>query len=580
MKPTSRVVDITDSVTIQRRIAAAQGKTECDGLIENIRYLDVFSSQWRMGSIGFIDGVIVGTESGLKAKRKWNGRGRALVPGFIDSHVHIESSLMAPLTFDREVLRKGTTTAICDPHEIANVQGVSGIEIFLDAAEVAKSDLWIQLSSCVPATHMETNGGGSITASDLLKLRGRSRALGLAEMMNFPGVLNASPDVIEKLVAFGDTLIDGHCPGLSGNALSAYIAAGISSCHESTSAPEATEKIAKGMSVWIREGSVAKDCDALVSILNLATGVSVGFCTDDRNPLDIHEQGHVDYLLRKAIAAGVSPEVVFRSASLTPARHYGLKRVGAIAPGYQADLVMLDDVRSVEVGDVFKRGQLVSEFDSDTQSTDALRKTVKNSVQAVAPADGDLQWPTGAVKVIGVRPGQIVTDHFTSHSLNQPTRAANDLGVHYLSVLARYGTGAKPALGFVQGFGERFRGAIGSSVGHDSHNLIVAAFAKKSMQVAFSALIDLQGGFVVVDESGKLIAKLSLPFGGLMTFETPEQISTALKSLRAASRSVGCELAEPFLQLAFLSLPVIPSLKLTDRGLVDVNRFEIVSLTE
>ena len=289
---------MTSIERLSRRIQAAQGKIDCDLLIRGARYLDVFSCAWRSGDVAVIDGAIVACDGDLRARRVLEARGRALVPGFIDAHVHVESSMMTPDYFQSSVLPRGTTAAICDPHEIANVHGTSGIRYFLEAASRLSLDLRVMLSSCVPATHLETNGGGTIRAGDLAPFAAHPRALGLAEMMNMPGVLAGDPEVLEKLAAFEARPIDGHCPLLKGPALSAYASAGISSCHESSALEEAREKLGKGIAVWIREGSVAKDLDALIPLLDLATSTSIGFCTDDRNPLDILEEGHVDHLVR------------------------------------------------------------------------------------------------------------------------------------------------------------------------------------------------------------------------------------------------------------------------------------------
>lgn len=552
---------------LARRIDAAQGAIPCDLIVANVTYLDVFSCAWRKGDVAVIDGVVVGLESGLKAKRTVDGKGKWLVPGFIDAHVHVESSMMVPPDFQRAVLPKGTTTAICDPHELANVEGVQGIRFFLEQAERLALDLRVMLSSCVPATDMETNGAGHLDVADLAPLAGHPKALGLAEMMNVPGVLFKDPSVLAKLEAFSNRVIDGHCPLLSGKALSAYAAAGISSCHESTRLDEASEKLTKGISVWIREGSVAKDLKALIPLLTLATSTTLGFCTDDRNPLDIATEGHVDFLVRSAVRHGVAPEVAYRAASWSVARHYALRRHGAVAPGYVADLVLLDDAKSCAVRDVIKAGKLVSEMDfSLPLSTGWL---VVNSVQARKPELADLEGPKGPVHVIGVKAGRIITDRSV-----EPHDAK---GVAKLSVLERYGNGSRPANGYVRGFGEAFDGAIASSVGHDSHNLIVAGSKASDMQVALGALMESGGGFCVVKD-GAVKAKLDLPFGGLMSTKGIAHVESSLRALHDASHAVGCELPEPFLQLAFLSLPVIPSLKLTDKGLVDVDQFKIVDV--
>jgi adenine deaminase len=553
---------------LQRRIDAAQGRIPCDWVLRGFRWLDVFSCAWVEGDVAFVDGAIVGAEKGtlgLKGVRELDGRGKSLVPGFIDAHVHVESSLLVPRYFEQAVLPRGTTTAICDPHELSNVQGVEALRYFLDEASRLALDLRVMLSSCVPATQMETNGGGELLASDLLPFASHPQALGLAEMMNVPGVLHEDPSVLEKLEAFSGVPVDGHCPLVSGQALSAYAAAGISSCHESSRLDEAAEKLRKGISVWIREGSVAKDLHALAPLLTLATSTSIGFCTDDRNPLDISAEGHIDFLVRGAIARGVVPEVAYRAASWSVARHYGLRRMGAIAPGYAADLVVLGDARTCAVEAVFKAGKPVAE--RWVQSGAA--RTLANTVRAAVPAASDLEGPAGRVHVIGVESGKIIT--------GREVCAHDAPGIARLSVLERYGHGSKPANGYVRGFGEKFRGAIASSVGHDSHNLIVTGSSTSDMQVALGALIASGGGFCVVRD-GAVLSQLALPFGGLMSDQEPAVIERALVDLRAASRAVDCELAEPFLQLAFLSLPVIPSLKLTDKGLVDVDLFKIIGV--
>jgi adenine deaminase len=541
------------------------GRTPCDWVIRNVRYLDVFSCAWRQGDLSIADGAIVGLEPGLKGRRELDGRGKSVVPGFIDAHVHIESSLLTPNHFEAAVLARGTTGAICDPHELANVLGVEGLRYFLDASERLSLDLRVMLSSCVPATHFETNGGGIISASELALLMPHPRALGLAEMMNVPGVLNADEDVLAKLEVAMGRPVDGHCPLVRGQHLSAYAAAGISSCHESSELAEAAEKLTKGIAVWIREGSVAKDLHVLAPLLTLATSTSIGFCTDDRNPLDIADQGHIDYLVRESIRLGVAPEVAYRSASWSVARHYGLRQKGAIAPGYDADLVVLGDERSVAIERVLRAGLLVDELPASLISAGSIR----NTVRAHTPELADLRAPSGRVHVIGVRQGRILTDR---HVMNH-----DDPKVARLSVIERYGHGSKPANGYVTGFGENFDGAIASSVGHDSHNLIAVGKNERDMQTAVAALIECGGGFCVV-RGGAVQALLPLPFGGLMSTRDAVGLTADLRTLHAASRETGCELPEPFLQLAFLSLPVIPSLKLTDKGLVDVDLFQIIDV--
>lgn len=570
-------------------VEAAQGRRPLDLLIEDVKVLDVFSCAWRRASVGVVQGMVacVDADPGSMPapRRRVRGEGRALVPGFVDAHVHVESSLLVPARFQEAILPRGTTTAVCDPHEVANVLGPTGLRWVLDAAAPLALDLRVMLSACVPATDMETNGGGTIAAATLEQLAADPAALGLAEVMNVPGVLNLDPALLDKLEAFVGRPVDGHAPRVLGRALSAYAAAGITSCHESCAMDEAREKLERGVAVWIREGSVAKDLDALSPLLTLASSTSVGFCTDDRNPLDIDREGHLDFLVRGAIARGVDPAVAYRAVAWTPARHYGLDRTqlagsslvktganrrihwrrGAIAPGWQADLVLLDEERSCRVAQVWKAGVDVRELPAPV----AIAPPLGNSVKVVVPEASALVGPSGQVRVIGVIPGKIVTEHLV---------LAHDApGVARMTVIERHGHGGRPANGYARGFGPGLSGAIASSVAHDSHNLAVVGTDPSDMRAALAHLARVGGGFCVV-RNGEVLADLPLPVAGLMTTQTPPEVAKALVKLHAASHAVGCELEDPFLQLAFLSLPVIPSLKLTDRGLVDVDKFQLVDV--
>jgi adenine deaminase len=554
-----------DPNSILKRIQAARGKVECDLVLKNAIYLDVFTCAWRTGDIAIFDGIIVGVEPGLKGKRTVDVKGRTIVPGFVDAHVHVESSLLVPSHFQNAVLSRGTTTAICDPHELANVKGVPGIQYFLGSAAQMEMDLWVMLSSSVPATTLETNGGGVIDSSELAALSKHPNALGLAEMMNVPGVLEGEHDILKKLSHFTGKPIDGHCPLLRGQALSAYAVSGISTCHETSELEEAIEKVSKGMMVWIREGSVAKDLHTLLPLLTLATSGSVGFCTDDRNPFDIMTEGHIDYMVREATKKGVPTEIAFRSASQSPCRHYDLGRVGAIAPGYQADLILLLDTKSVAIEKVIKSGRFVDEI--EIRASSASYK--ENSIRAVMPQTADLEGPTGQVHVIEIEEKKIIT--------KRSVKSHDAPGVARVSVLERYGKKSKPANAYVSGFGEKLRGAIASSVAHDSHNLIVVGDRTDDMKVALASLIETGGGFCVVQD-GKVLARLPLPFGGLMSNDDARTVHASLVELKKATRAIGCTLNEPFLQMGFLSLPVIPSLKITDKGLVDVDQFKIIDV--
>lgn len=555
---------------ISNRINAALGKNECDLVFKNIQYLDVFNLIWLQTDVAIYDGTIVAVESGLKAKKYVDGKSKFLVPGFIDAHVHVESSLMLPQYFDQSVIKCGTTTAICDPHEIANVLGVKGLEYFIKASENTTIDLKVMLSSCVPATHLETNGAGKIEVSKLKKYKNHPNVLGLAEMMNVPGVLNSDSSILDKLTEFQSMNIDGHSPLLRSHELSAYLCAGINSCHESSELEEAREKVSKGMSVWIREGSVAKDLETLYPMLNASNSPFIGFCTDDRNPKDIANEGHIDHLIRKSIQFGIDPATVYRSASWSVARHYGLNRgfnrVGAIAPGYTADLVLLNDIKTCSIEKIYKNGIEINSYSNTSKN-----KNIKfpNTVHCKVPNEKDLEAPHGNVNVIGVIEGKIITEHFVMNS--------NAKGVHKISVLERHKGKSKPSNCYVFGFGENLNGAIASSVGHDSHNLIVVGSNTRDMKAALAKLIESGGGFCVTSQN-KVLASLDLPFAGLMCSQSPTEIKKSLDQLHVASMSIGCELLEPFLQLAFLSLPVIPALKITDKGLVDVKAFKFIPI--
>jgi len=498
------------------------------------------------------------------------------VPGFIDSHVHCESTLVTPGEFDRCVLPRGTTTAVCDPHEIANVLGVDGLRYFLDSALGTVMDLRVQLSSCVPATGLETSGA-RLTASNLVAHRAHPKVIGLAEFMNVPGVLAKDSECLEKLAAFQEGHIDGHAPLLSGKRLNAYLSCGIRNCHETTTLAEGREKIAKGMQVLIREGTVSKDISALAALIEPFTSPFLGLCTDDRNPLDIAEQGHMDFLVRRAIALGAPVASVYRAASWSAARGFGLRDRGLIAPGYLADFLLLDDLETCAVSAVIRRGRLVT---ADSFDNRALPPPPSQNSIKLAPVTADVFAAPGSgpsTPVIGIIPGKIITAREQAelpwrHGLRHADPSRDLLKV---CVLERHGRNGNVGRGFVRGFGLR-DGALASSVGHDSHNLCVLGSNDADMAVAANRLIALGGGFVAVRD-GAVLAEMRLPVAGLMSLDPFESVARQLADLRDAVRQMGCGLDEPFLQLAFLALPVIPHLKITDMGLVDVDRFELVA---
>lgn len=557
-------------------IAQGRGDTPADIVLRGGQVFDVIRGEMIKGDVAICGDTIVGVGEVYEGKRVIELNGAILVPGFIDTHLHIESSLVTPYEFDRCVTPRGVTTAICDPHEIANVIGPAGIRYFQEAALRCVMDIRVQLSSCVPSTDMET-AGAEITAEDLIELHGHPQGIGLAEFMNYPGVIFQDPGAMAKLNAFRGTHIDGHAPMLSGKDLNAYIAAGIRTEHEATTAIEALEKLRKGMRILIREGSVSKDLHALAPLITERNSPYIALCTDDRNPLDIAEYGHLDYMIREAISLGAPALAIYRAASLSAAEAFGLKDRGLIAPGKRADIVVLDgSLEDCRARMVFSGGVLADD------TAFAARKLTdpigRNSVNAPKIAAQHFRT-TGnreETDVIGIIPGKIITDHLHEKIEIKDGDKLPDISrdLIKIAVIERHGKNGNMATGFVHGFGLT-SGAIASTVCHDHHNIAVVGADYADMALAANRLGEIEGGFVVV-QGGKVLAELALPVAGLMSLEPFETVEMDLRALRRAAQSLGVTLEEPFLQLAFLALPVIPNLKITDRGLVDVNKFEII----
>jgi adenine deaminase len=560
---------------LERMIDAGTGRTPADIVLKGGRFYDLVTGELVASDIAITGDRIVGAYGEYQGAVEIDISGRIVVPGFIDTHLHIESSLVTPHEFDRCVLPYGVTTVICDPHEIANVLGTEGLQFFLDSAEETIMDIRVQLSSCVPATHLET-AGADLPIERLLPFRKHPKVIGLAEFMNFPGVIHKDPVAMAKLEAFQGGHIDGHAPLLSGYGLNGYIAAGIRTEHEATSADEAMEKIRKGMHILIREGSVSKDLKALTPLFTERLSPFIALCTDDRNPLDIAEQGHLDYLIRTAIADGADILAVYRAASISAARAFGLMDRGLVAPGRRADLVVIDSLENCKAELVFSGGRKV------TEELFARRKPVApvgtDSVRApeITAADFSVPARQGESSVLGVIPGKIITEHRRYPLPSQGNQATVDLenDILKVSVIERHGKNGNRAVGFVQGFGLK-KGAIASTVGHDSHNICVVGADDEDMAVAVRRLSEIRGGFVVVD-GGKVTGEIALPVAGLMSLEPYESVRDTLHHLREAAYALGSTLQEPFLQLAFLPLPVIPHLKISDKGLVDVDKFELI----
>lgn len=564
-----------DATTLSRRIAQGRGDEPVDLVIRGAKLLDLLTGALVESDIALCGDIVVGTHGRYQGRREHDARGLIAVPGFIDTHLHVESSLVMPFEFERCVLPHGVTTAICDPHEIANVLGVEGIAYFLRCAEAMRMDLRVQLSSCVPATHLET-AGAALEAADLVALMDHPKVIGLAEFMNFPGVLQRDPGCLAKLEAFSERPIDGHAPLLRGLDLNGYLAAGIRTDHETTSPEEAREKLMKGMAILIREGSVSKDLHQLIPLISRDASPFLAFCTDDRNPLDIGEEGHLDFMIRTAIARGADPLATYRVASHSAARLFGLTDRGFIGPGKRADIVLVEDLAACSVKQVFCAGRLVEDalFADRVPVAPVGLGSVRS--RRLAEADFRCEARDGETPVIGVVPGRIITERLAMELPARDGIALPDLARDAIrvSVIERHGRHGGSASGFVHGFGMK-HGAIASSVGHDSHNLCVVGVDEASMAAAANRLIEIGGGFAVAD-AGAVVAELALPIAGLMSDQPFETVRHDLEALRAAAKGLGVVLAEPFLQVAFLTLPVIPHLKITDRGLVDVDAFAFV----
>ncbi|WP_425090776.1 adenine deaminase [Tropicimonas sp. S265A] len=564
---------MTDLTT---RIAAGRGDRPADLVLRGGRLLDLITGELLEGDIAIVGDTIVGTLDSYEGAEILDVSGLILVPGFIDTHLHIESSLVTPFEFDRCVTPKGVTTAICDPHEIANVIGAQGIRYFQAASRETLMDIRVQIPSCVPSTDMETSGA-RLEAAELAPLMGHPSGIGLAEFMNYPGVIHRDAGAMAKLALYEGGHVDGHCPLLSGRDLNAYIAAGIRTEHEATNPEEALEKLRKGMRMLIREGSVSKDLHALQPLLTERTAPYMCLCTDDRNPLDIAEEGHLDYMIRTLIALGTPPLAAYRAATLSAAEAFGLKDRGMIAPGKRADIVAIRELEACDVQHVIAGGRKVTDAAFATREETPLVGRASVRAPRVTAADFRTRANRTQTDVIGIREGQILTDHLREDIAIEDgdKRPDPSRDLIRIAVVERHGRNGNIATGFVRGF-NLTTGAIASTVCHDHHNIACVGADYADMALAANRLSQIEGGFVVVRD-GSVLAELALPVAGLMSDAPFEDVRDDLIALRSAAESLGVTLAEPFLQLAFLALPVIPALKITDRGMVDVTRFEIIS---
>jgi adenine deaminase len=558
---------------LARRLAVARGDEPAELVVRGGRVFSAFTREWLETDVAIVDGHVAGLGE-YEAEDVLEASGRYVVPGFVDAHMHLESSKLLVDEFARLVLPLGTTTVVVDPHEIANVLGTDGVHWLLDICGGLPLDVFFMASSCVPASAFESPRR-PLSPGDLEGLLRRRRVIGLAEMMNFPGVVSGVEHELAKLRLPGAEHVDGHAPGVLGKQLNAYAAAGIYSDHEASTPEEGRQRLRAGMWLLIREASAARNLEALLPLVQELGTERIAFCTDDREPEHIAEDGHINSMVRDTVAAGVTPEDALVLATLNPATWHGLRHLGAIAPGYQADLLLLPDLESFVPETVLKRGRPVGEIDR-VEVPEWVKHTVR--VRHVAARDFTIPWEGGAARVIGVIPDQIVTEGLVEEPRVEDGQAVADpeRDLAKIAVVERHlGTG-RMSVGLVRGFGLR-SGALASTFAHDAHNIVVVGMEDHDMARAIARLTEIGGGVVVVEDRG-VRAELALPVAGLISESPLAEVVEASRGCIDAAAKLGCTLPSPFQTMAFLALSVIPSLKITDHGLVDVDRFELVPL--
>lgn len=563
-------------------INVARGFEKADLVIKNANIVNVLSEEIHKADIAIKDGIIAGIGENYSGEKEIDIQGAYVTPSFIDGHVHLESTMMLPSEFAKVALPAGTTTVIIDPHEISNVLGLHGISFMHEAVKNLPLDVYTMLPSCVPATPFETSGF-DLNSYDLSLLIDKPWVLGLAEMMNFPGVLNQDNNVMAKLelAKSRGKCIDGHAPYLHGKDLCAYIASGVKSDHECTTPDEAVEKLRLGMYVMVREGTAAKDLDALMPVLKTCNTRKCIFVTDDRHPADLKE--HINGMVRRAVEAGVDPVKAVQIASLNTAEYFGLKNLGAIAPGYKADLLILPDLKTFKPDLVIKNGVVAAEngkLIAELPENEAL--AVRNSVNVrwITPEDFRIEANGSKVTALEVIPHQLITKSVVSEVKIEDGNAVSNIDNDTLKicVIERHRATGNIGKGFVKGFNLKC-GAIASTVAHDSHNMIVIGTNDADMYAAAVALIKCKGGKVVVKD-GEVISELPLPIAGLMSDRNFDYVVNKCEELNKTAHSIGCRIEDPFMTMGFLSLPVIPELKVTDKGVFDTNKFDFIDIFE
>lgn len=564
---------------LRGRVDAAMGRERADLLLRGGTMVDVFSGCLRPADIAIYRDRIVGFRD-YSARREIDISGRFVSPGFIDGHLHIESSMVIPAQYARATVPHGTAAVVIDPHEIANVLGSKGIRWMIRSAAKNPLHLFVMVPACVPATSLETSGG-SLSEAEMEALMDEPSVLGIGEMMNFPGVISGNPQVLKKLTISHGKRIDGHAPGVSGKSLYAYIAAGITSDHECTTLEEAREKLTNGMLIMIREGSSAKNLTGLVPLVNQHNSRRFILVSDDRHPHDLIREGHMDSILRKVINHGLDPITAIRMVTLNPAEYFGIHDMGGIAPGYRADLAVLKDLESFQVEWMIHGGRPVVENGTVQESAFQTKSLPLGSSFHVPRIQAEhLLFParSGRVRVIEVVPGQIVTNGSVRSIpvLNGFARPDVERDLLKIIVVERHHGSGRIGKGFVKGFGLK-EGAIGSSVSHDSHNIIIVGTDDADMALAVNEISRMKGGLVATIH-GQIRSALPLPLAGLLSDRPIEEVEEKLRVLQAETRRMGSSLESPFMTLSFMALPVIPKLKITDKGLVDVDAFQIVDL--
>jgi adenine deaminase len=563
---------------LQQKLAIARGEQPAELLFKNARLVNVLSGELHAANVAVEDGRVVGIGD-YKAKKIIDLNGAYLAPSLIDGHFHVESSMLTAPEFARAVVPHGTGAIVIDPHEYANVLGLDGIRYVLESTKNLAVDFFIMLPSCVPATELETSAA-TLSADDLKLMIHDERVAGIAELMNFPGVYLGTKSELAKIAAGKGKAIDGHAPGLRGKNLNAYVLAGVRSDHESVTVPEARDKLRLGMHVLLREGSTERNLEHLLPLINAGNSQNCSFATDDKLAGDLVHEGHIDHCVRKAIKLGLSPITALQIATINPARHYNLRNLGAIAPRFWADFIVFDSLKNFRVRQTWKKGVLVAENGKFLARTPSKVPLPRSTMNLRYEPKNLVVKPNGAkkIKVIEIIPNQIVTKELVVAPKIADGQITSDTARDILKIVVveRHRATGNVGVGFVRGFKLR-RGAIGSTVAHDAHNVIVAGVSDADILFAIQELDRLQGGQLAVAD-GQILAELPLPIAGLVSDQPLPRALKLIDDLNAAARGLGCDLAAPFMSLSFLALSPIPALKLTDQGLIDATKLEHTSL--